>query len=137
MDNFYKYEFYHSTLWIENGILFAKYKPNVIVNVDVAIQMVKDRKMVCKGICRPIFIDITDLCAVNEAARTYLASAESCELMSAGAIFTTNAMTKIVGMAFKILDRPQIPVKIFTDKEAALNWLATYLDVSYSASSGQ
>lgn len=137
MDNCNKYEFYHSTLWIENGILFTKYKQGLIINAEIAFDMVRDRKTISNGISRPIFIDITGLAAVNEAARTYMASAEGAEFISAGAIYTTNALAKIIGIAFKVLDQPKAPVKVFTNKEDALSWLETYKDVSYSASSGK
>lgn len=137
MENINKYEFYHSILWIENGILFSKYKQGLIINAQVAYDMVRDRKRVSQGIYRPFFIDITGLCSVNEAARTYLASADASEFISAGAIYTTNTLTKIVGMAFRLLDRPPTPIRIFTNKDDALNWLETFKDVGYSASSGK
>jgi len=137
LDNFYKYEFYHSTLWIENGILFSKCKQGLVINVEVAFDMMRDRKMVSQGIYRPFFIDITGLSSVNEAARNYMASTEAAEFISAGAIYTTNTLAKIIGMAFKLLDEPKAPVKVFTNKEDALSWLETFKDVSYSASSGK
>lgn len=93
--------------------------------------------MVSQGIYRPFFIDITGLSSVNEAARNYMASTEAAEFISAGAIYTTNTLAKIIGMAFKLLDEPKAPVKVFTNKEDALSWLETFKDVSYSASSGK
>lgn len=116
-------EFYHSTIWIDNGILFGKYKPELIITLEVAIAIVRDRMKISNGIIRPFLIDITEMTAVNKEGRKYLASKEACELVSAGAIYTNHPLMKIVGNAFILLDRPRIPIKLFTNQQAALRWL--------------
>lgn len=119
-------EFYHSFFWIEDDVIFGKYKPSLVINLEVAKEAVNDRKKMSNGICKPFLIDITELLSVDANARKYLASAEACEFLSATAIYTHNKLLAFLGNAFILLDKPIIPVKVFTDKEAGLKWLEPF-----------
>ncbi|MDO9184776.1 MAG: hypothetical protein Q7W13_02110 [Bacteroidia bacterium] len=119
-------EFYHSFFWIEDDVIFGKYKPGLVINIEVAKEAVNDRKKMSNGICKPFLIDITELLSVDTNARKYLASAEACEFLSAGAIYTHNKLLAFLGNAWILLDKPIIPVKVFTNKEAGLKWLETF-----------
>lgn len=119
-------EFYHSFFWIEDDIIFGKYKPGLVINLEVAKEAVSDRKKMSNGICKPFLIDITELLSVDTGARKYLASAEACEFLSAGAIYTHNKLLAFLGNAWILLDKPIIPVKVFTNKEVGLKWLEPF-----------
>jgi len=119
-------EFYHSFLWIEDGIILGKYKPGLVIDLKVAKEAVNDRKKISKGAIKPFLIDITELVSVDTHARKYLASAEACEFLSAGAIYTHNKLLAFLGNAWILLDRPLIPVRVFTNKEAGLKWLGHF-----------
>lgn len=119
-------EFYHSFFWIENDVIFGKYKPGLVINLEVAKEAVNDRKKISNGISKPFLIDITELVSVDAKARKYLASADGCEFLSAGAIYTHNKLLAFLGNAWILLDEPLIPVKVFTNKEAGLKWLEPF-----------
>jgi hypothetical protein len=119
-------EFYHSFMWLDNGVLFGKYKPNLVIDLTVAKDLIRDRKTVSGNIARPFFIDITELLSVDKAARNYMASAGACEFMNAGAIYTQNKLLAFIGNAFILLDRPPIPIKVFSNEKHAMIWLEPY-----------
>ncbi|MDP3147342.1 MAG: hypothetical protein Q8N66_18185 [Bacteroidota bacterium] len=119
-------EFYHSFFWIEDDVIFGKYKPGLVINLEVAKEAVNDRKKISNGISKPFLIDITELVSVDAKARKYLASADGCEFLSAGAIYTHNKLLAFLGNAWILLDEPLIPVKVFTNKEAGLKWLEPF-----------
>lgn len=37
-------EFHHSLFWIEDNVIFGKYKPDLVINLEVAKEAVNDRK---------------------------------------------------------------------------------------------
>lgn len=119
-------EFYHSWMWLDNGILFGKYKPNLIIDFQVAKDMIRDRKTISRNITRPFLVDITELLSVDAPARKYMASADACEFLNAGAIYTPNKLLAFLGNAWILLDEPLVPAKIFSNKEAALKWLEPF-----------
>lgn len=119
-------EFYHSWMWLDNGILFGKYKPNLIIDLQVAKDIIRDRKTLSRNITRPFLVDITELLSVDAPARKYMASADACEFLNAGAIYTPNKLLAFLGNAWILLDEPLVPAKIFSNKEAALKWLEPF-----------
>ncbi|MES2397491.1 MAG: hypothetical protein V4549_15895 [Bacteroidota bacterium] len=119
-------EFYHSYMWLKGGIFFGKYKSNLIIDIQVAKDIIHDRRKMSNGITMPFLLDVTGLLCVDAPARKYMAGHEACEFLSAGAIYTHNKLLAFLGNAFILLDRPLLPAKVFTDKERALEWLEPF-----------
>jgi hypothetical protein len=119
-------DFYHSSMWIENGIIFGKYKAGLTIDILVARDVINDRKKISKGTTLPLFIDITELLSIDAPARNYMANSEACEFLSAGAIYTKNKLLAFIGQTFILLDRPPIPTKVFCDVEQAMKWLEPF-----------
>lgn len=122
--------FRHSTFWTENGILFGRYAGDLVITLEVARQMVADRKDAFGNMYWPLFIDASELLSMDRDARRYLTGKEACDFITAGAIYTKNKVLEVIGNAFVRLDKPIIPAKIFTKKEAALSWLDPYIHKS-------
>jgi hypothetical protein len=120
------YDFHHSSMWLSNGILYGKYKHDLVIDMAVAKEMVKDRQRVSGGMSRPFLVDVSGLLCVDTDGRNYLAGPAGCEFISAGAIYTSNKLLAFVGNAFILLDKPLIPAKIFSDESAALRWLEPF-----------
>lgn len=125
------HEFAHSTMWVNIGIMYAKYKKDLVIDLEVAKQMVSDRHKISNGVTRPFLIDVTGLLCVDSEGRDYLAGSAGCAFVSAGAIYTKNRLLAFVGNAFILLDKPLIPAKVFGDKEKALKWLEPYKNQNY------
>lgn len=119
-------EFYHSLLWIENGILFCKYKQELVINIDVARDMVRDRTEIQTGQSMPLFVDFTELLYVDPLSRRYFASAEASVLVSAKALHTTDSLLMLLGTVFVRTDHPSIITKVFLEKAEGLMWLERF-----------
>lgn len=113
-------------IWIEDGIVFSFYKPNLQINLEIAKQLVLARQEASEGIARPLFIDISNLISVDLEAREYLAGEQGVQLITAGAIYTSNPISKFVGKLFLYVNKPQKPSKIFSSKKEAIEWLQEY-----------
>lgn len=120
------YDFYHSVMWLNNGIMYSKYKRDLVIDIEIAQEMVSDRKKISEGISRPFLIDVTELLCVDTDGRNYLAGPAGCELISAGAIYTKNKLLAFVSNAFILLDKPLVPAKVFSSEEVAVRWLELF-----------
>jgi hypothetical protein len=113
-------------LRIEKGILHCVYSENLHLNLEMAVQCVKERIEFSKGISYPCLIDIGGIKAVDSEARAYMAT-EGAKLVKAAALLTNSIYTKILGNIFLTINKPEIPVRLFSDKAAAIKWLKQYL----------
>lgn len=113
-------------MWIEDGIIYNSFKPNLVIDLEIAKKMVEERLKVSDGIGRPMFTDINNLISIDLDAREYLASKDSIKYISAGAIFCTNPIAKFLGRLFLFINRPQITTKIFSNKDEAIKWLQQF-----------
>lgn len=110
-------------MYLEHGIIHQVYKPDLIITVEIAKQMVSHRLEITKNITRPVFVDVRNLVAINAASRKYLAGEMAVKYVSAGAIFLDNYLHYLAGTVSIKIDKPTVPSKLFTDKEKALQWL--------------
>ncbi len=113
-------------IWMEDGIIFSSYKPNLVINLEIAKLMVKERLKVTNGIERPLFIDISNLISVDLEAREYLSGGDAIKFIKAGAIYTKNPIAKFAGKLFVDVNQPQATTKIFTNKDEAIEWLQQF-----------
>jgi hypothetical protein len=120
------YEDEYSEMWIEDGIGYQIYKPNVEITLDIAKQMVAKRIETFRGVARPVYVDVRNLVKIDSASRKYFASKEAGQLILAGAIHLDNPINRVLGNVFLLIDEPVTPAKLFTDKDKALEWLQQF-----------
>jgi len=118
-----KYAFF----WFDNGILFACYRPNIVIDINVAKQIVAERLNFSNGKDWPLLADIRQLLHVDFVARKYLAgSVDATKNISAGAILGDSLISRFAGNIFLKIDKPKIPSKFFTDEKKAISWLEKF-----------
>lgn len=122
-----KTEFYHSTIWTENGVLFGRYAPDLVIDINVARDMVADRKKFTGNVFWAMFADATDFLSMDNEARQYLSGKEACEFLTAGVIFGGNKLLELIGTAWVSLDKPAMPTAVFGCRACALHWLEPYV----------
>jgi len=120
----------HYMMWLENGIIHHIYKPNLIITIDIARQMVNHRLELTNGITHPVFIDVRNLVAIKADARKHLAGPKAVKYVSAGAIYLDNYLHYLAGNVFLKIDKPAIPSRLFTDKEKAFLWLESFKNLN-------
>ncbi len=115
-----------SEMWIENGIGFQVYKPQLVITIEVAEKMVKSRIDTFGGIARPVLVDVRNLLTIDKESRNYFASKEAGKLILAGAIYLDSPIARFLGNVFLSIDKPVTPAKLFTDKEKAIRWVEQF-----------
>lgn len=106
--------------------MFGQYKPDLVINIQVAKDIINDRRKISNGITMPFLLDVTNLLCVDAQARRYMAGDEACEFLSAGALYTNNKLLAFLGNAWILLDKPLIPAKVFSNESAAIRWLEPF-----------
>lgn len=121
-----KFESPYVTMWIENGILYGRFANDLELTLPIAKACVEGRIFFSKGKSYPMLVDMTGLKSVNKQARQYMATMGA-TLVTAGALITRSAVSKMIGNMFLTIDKPPVPVKLFTSELKAREWLKGYL----------
>jgi hypothetical protein len=113
---------------IKNGILFLKYKKE-IMDLPCATNVVEARLKISKGISYPLFVDISNVKNTTKEARSYTSKGDAALLVSATALWGTSELTKVMANFFLTINKPEVPVRFFSDREKALQWLQQFKTV--------
>jgi hypothetical protein len=111
---------------LEDGIIFGYYTEKTAIDMELAKKGVEMRKSLCAGLARPLLIDLRNVSSASPEAKKYLASNESVQEITAGVLLVESTVTKNLGNLFFSIFKPEIPKKIFTDKEEAIRWLQQF-----------
>lgn len=110
-------------IWIEEGILFCRYADNLNVDLDIVKSIVESRINFSKGISYPVLIDVKGVRSFTKEARDYGGGNEGVRLVKAGAFVVDSALTKMLINLFLLINKPNVPTKLFTDEKEAKEWL--------------
>ena len=119
------FEIPYVTMWIDGPIMYCKYVDDLHVSLDIAKTCVEGRIFFSKGKSFPLIIDMTGIKSTTREARQYMASIGA-TLVTAGALITRSAVSRTIGNIFLKIDKPPVPVKLFTSQVKAREWLMQY-----------
>jgi hypothetical protein len=112
-------------IWIEDEVLFMIYKKEQI-DLPYAKNVVETRLKISNGRSYPVFVDLNKVKGVTKDARGFLAGKEAADLISASALWGIHEMIKMLANFYLALNKPDVPVKFFNDKQKALEWLKNH-----------
>lgn len=115
----------YAQFWIKDGILYFIYKPNVVIDLTIAHQIVTDRIRMQNEKSYPVLCDIRGVLDSDKAARDYLAQSGSV-LAKAVSIVANQSVSLIMTSFYLKICKPSVPTKIFTDEPSALAFLEVY-----------
>jgi hypothetical protein len=121
-----KFESPYVTMWLEEGILCGRYANDLHLSLEVAKSCVEARIFFTKGKSYPLLVDMTGIKSTTKEARDYMASIGA-TLVTAGALITRSSVSKTIGNIFLTIDKPPVPVRMFTNEEKAREWLKQFL----------
>lgn len=111
--------------WIKDGIIYAVFKIKE-VDLEAAIACVKMRLDTSQGVSYPSFIDVRAVKSISKEARDYFASDEGSKDLVASAFLIDSVIGKFTGNFFLQINKPKIPLKLFTTESEALKWLQQF-----------
>ena len=115
---------YISIIPVDN-VLHATYKVKIL-DIESATICINTRIDNLDDYSYPIFIDATSVTKVTKEARVFLSSDYGTKQVTAAALFIESPIAKMIGNFLINVNKPNVPTKLFTNKEDALNWLKSY-----------
>jgi len=125
MQNANKFETQFVRFEIKDGVLFVTYKKGVTITLDVAKEIVKQRKEFTAGKLFPILVNDEGLVSVDKDARDYFSN-EGTDGLSAGAFVIKSVYSSFFFNFYLKITNPKVPAKTFTDEQKAAQWLQQY-----------
>jgi len=111
---------------VEDGIMVITYATNLIITLDIAKEMIEDRIRFSGGVTMPILVDIRGLASVDTLSRKYFVSPRALEYTMSGALVVESMISKLAGNIYITVDKPAVPMKLFTNKDKAITWLKKF-----------
>ncbi len=113
---------------IVNGVLYGPYPEGIELDLPFVKQLVKDRLEFLEGKTVPGIIDTSGIKQATKEAKDYFAKEESAAGLSAVALISNSAFSRVVSNFFiKIsLIKTPIPIRLFSNEQEALEWLEQY-----------
>lgn len=112
--------------WIENGILYVRYKPDILIDLDAARTIVADRITLQQGKPYPVLCYTEGIASSTKTARDYL-TIKGSVLTKAIAYLAAPTVSLAMLNFFIEKNAPAVPSEIFTSEMAAKQFLQPYV----------
>ncbi len=112
---------------IQGGILYLKYKKNIL-DLECAKNVIESRLSISCGTTYPLFVDITEVKSSTPEARKYSSKGDAEKCISATALWGTSELTRVMANFFLAINKPRVPARFFTDQHKALEWLKQFVE---------
>lgn len=109
--------------WIENGVMYGRYKPHVSIDLAAAKKISNDRISLANNTDYPFMGFLDGLSSASKEARDFFSHGDGIRHMKKLALLTNSPINKMVGNFFLAINKPAVPTRLFTSNEDALNWL--------------
>ncbi len=114
--------------WVdEDGIIRGRELYSATSELADAIEALALIRRLAEGRKRCLLMDITKLKGMAREARAYFTQAAHTEMLHAVALQIGSPFSRAIGNIFLGLNRPAVPIRLFTEEEPALVWLRTFL----------
>lgn len=113
--------------WI-GPILEATYKHGPKIDLASAKTILQERLEFTKGKSVPVLVIDSGLVSMDKNARDFLSSNEGIKGIRASALISTSIVNSMLVNFILKISRPELPVKVFTKRDEAMNWLNTFID---------
>lgn len=117
----------YAKFWIENRILYVRYKSEVLIELEAARTIVADRIFLQKGRPYPVLCYTEGIFSSTKNARDYLANKGSV-LTKAIAYLAAPTVSLAMLNFFIEKNEPSVPSEIFTNEVDAINFLKPFIN---------
>lgn len=112
-------------VWVDGNIMHCYFKTERL-DLDIAKECVNLRLEASGERFFPTLIDATGLKSVTKEARDYFGSEEGSRNIVASALIINSVVGKFLTNFFLQINKPKVPIRVFTDKRDAVNWLRQF-----------
>lgn len=105
---------------VADGYVHVIWDDGVNVSEDDAISVVQAVREFANNRTVPLLIDMRNMRSIEKAARNRFGNAD---LVECAALLVDTALSRIIGNFYIGLARKRFPARLFTEKDAAVEWL--------------
>jgi AmiR/NasT family two-component response regulator len=109
----------------ENSIIYVTYFA-VVIDENILKEINKSFYLLTNGVPSAILVDGRKVVEWTRDARKWQIENEDARQKKVVAMVIGSPVQKIILNFFMILNKPAVPIKIFTNKEDALDWLKRF-----------
>lgn len=114
--------------WLrDDGILHWEGIPDVTQRLEDAVENVAALARAARGQPHPSLICLRSIHAIDRDARQYYAGPEAANASSAIGMVVEFPVARVIGTFFLGLNKPSMPVQLFSSETEALDWLRIFL----------
>jgi hypothetical protein len=110
---------------LDDGIMVLKFKVKKF-DLDAAKVAVAARIEASKGIAFPMLVDGREVSSISKEARDYFATDDGIKFLLASALVADSVLGKFLGNFFLQINKPKVPLRLFTDDKEAYKWLQQF-----------
>jgi hypothetical protein len=110
-----------------NGIIEAEYQP-IFINIKIANDVLKSRTLFTTDKPRPMLLDGVRIKGIDKESRDFFSKPEASAGLTATAILVKSRLDKFfANFLIRVnISKASIPIRLFTAKQEALDWLEQY-----------
>jgi hypothetical protein len=108
-------------------ILKLKILEGAEIELEDALQNHEASKILTKGDKFLVLVDARVSVSVSREARAYAAAPKEDDGSIASAFIITSTANKLIGNFYINVNKPEVPTKIFSTEEKAIEWLDSFL----------
>ncbi len=123
MPNSRVFENHQIRMEIKDGVLHAHYKAGLMLNLEEAKQLVREREALCGGKEYPFIIYDGGVVSMDREARLFFSSYEGTRGISMAAFIETSVFSKMLINFFLKLTKPNVKSRAFNDVTEAMKWI--------------
>lgn len=113
-------------VWLsEDGIVITIGKSES-QDTETARENMVFTKKATGGQPRPLLVDMTKVRSMSKGAREEYVQQQGEPVITAVALLTRSGVSNMIANIFISLNKPHVPVKLFTDPDKARDWLMEY-----------
>lgn len=113
--------------WI-GEILEATYKAGPKIDLEAAKVILNERLEFTGGKDVPVLVIDSGLVRMDKQARDFLSSNQGVKGIRASALISSSVVNSMLVNFILKISRPNLPVKVFTDRAEAITWLKSFID---------
>lgn len=106
-------------------ILFVKYHPKTIVNLENSIQLMQELDSLSGGNSYPILVDFDNIIYWTSDSRRFMAERQNNKSIKSMAIVASTHVHKIITTCYLKINKPNISTRLFNNEQEATIWLNT------------
>ena len=111
---------------LQGDLLVVTYKKDLKVNPEMAKEIIRERHQFTDN--KPVVLLVYNqgVVRMDKKAREYLSSGDGVEGIIAAGIVVGSPFTSFMANFFVSVNKPKMPVRVFSNSEDALTWLQKF-----------